>query len=389
MIKALPHLVIDARFLKPESSGNGRLTFDLLACLLPLLGDYQVTVLIPPGQEKALTPYLQPNQTAEVAPEPWYSRAEQTDFRRRILKLQPDLVHFLHFNHPLGLKVPFIVTIPDLVLDEYPTPASSFLKRFLYHRVMADAVRRSQKIIAVSEATEADLLAYYRADPAKITVIYESSQSLREPPMPTAKPKLPKELTEAGVAEPYFLYVGQQRIHKNVDGLIEGFASFREQYPSGSIYRLVLAGKIDSKATWIDQALERTGLTESEVIRPGFVSEAALQALYLNATAFIFPSFKEGFGLPPLEAMRYGLPVISSNASCLPEVLGEAALYFDPTHPEELAVHLTRLVEDEALAAKLSQLGKQQQAGYCWEKAAKQTANLYVEYFKKHKKGSP
>lgn len=381
-----PHIVIDARFLDPDSSGNGRLSFDLLARLLPIT-PHRLTILVPPRSKDVLRPYLQANQQAIVTQEPWYSLAEQLSFRRRLLELQPTVVHFLHFNHPLRLPIPYIVTIPDLVLDDYPTPSAGFLKRRLYRLVMADAVSHSQVIIAVTEATKNDLIERYQAEPAKVRVVYEAVDSLRQPPsLPTATPLSPT-LTKLGVQSPYLLYVGQQRIHKNIDGLIRGFVRFKKQTEDRTI-KLVLAGKIDPAASWVNAALTEAGPLASDIIRTDFVSDTDLVLLFRHALAFVFPSFKEGFGLPPLEAMRYNLPVASSNASCLPEVLGDAALYFDPTSPAAIAKTLAQITADTTLRARLISLGKAQEKRYTWKHAAEQTLRLYDDVIKQLTKES-
>lgn len=373
------HIVIDARFLNPNTSGNGRLAYDLLARLLPKKG-FRFSVLVPPGQEHALDELLKPEDKAVIAPEPWYSLSEQTSFRRRLINLKPDLVHFLHFNHPLRLKLPFVVTIPDLVLDDYPTPGASRLKRAAYRAVMKDAVKRSKAVLAVSQNTADELVERYRAKRAKLFITPNAVNSLRSPQVDLGtRPSLAAELVEKGVHKPYFLYVGQQRIHKNVDGLIRGFLSFRDRFPEASIYKLVLAGKIDPKSVWVEEALEEADLARRDIIRTGFVSEAELMNIFQNAEAFFFPSLKEGFGLPPLEAMSYGLPVASSDASCLPEVLGEAAIYFDPLDPETIADAMHLLATNDKLSAKLKELGEKQWRKFTWEKTAKLVESVYAE----------
>ena len=378
-MKAKPHIVIDARFLNLNTSGNGRLAFDLLARLLPAK-EYRFSVLVPPGQEKALDAYLKPNDQTVMAPEPWYSLAEQTGFRRRLQSLKPDLVHFLHFNHPLRLTLSFVVTVPDLVLDDYPTPGASRLKRAAYKAVMRDAVKRSRAILAISQATANELKERYGAKPAKLFVAPNGVDSLRSPQIASQiHPHLAPELVEKGVHKPYFLYVGQQRIHKNVDGLIRGFASFRDRFPEASIYKLVLAGKIDPKSTWVTEALEEADLTRRDIIRTDFVSDPLLENLFQNAEAFFSPSLKEGFGLPPLEAMRYGLPVASSDSPPLPEVLGEAAVYFDPLDPETIADAMHLLSTDNKLSAELKELGNKQWRKFTWEQTAKLVKNVYNE----------
>jgi glycosyltransferase involved in cell wall biosynthesis len=160
--------------------------------------------------------------------------------------------------------------------------------------------------------------------------------------------------------------------HKNLGRLIDAFVVLQKTYPE---LVLVLAGKKDANYARHEERVRREGIYN--VVFTGFVSEGQLRWLYENCAVYVFPSLSEGFGLPGLEAMVHGAPVVSSNATCLPEVYGEAAHYFDPLDTSDMAAKIGEVLYDEALRSNLIKKGKEQAAKYSWRRTAEQTLEVY------------
>lgn len=377
------NIAIDARFIDPKTMGVGRYSFELIKNLGLILKEneelnkFDFHIFLPKRKFALLEDLNLPREMGLVeASEPWYSWSEQVAFRRKILSHGPNLVHFLQFNHPIFFPMPYILTVHDLTLHFFSGRTDSLLKTLAFKMTLKDGVKRAKKIITASEATKKDLVKYYGADPKKITVIYHGADSSEQ--SGSAPLEAFKSLDKIGVAEPYFLYVGQQRIHKNTDGLVAGFDIFKNKYPEAKNYKLILAGKKDEKAIWLAKALYKSNF-QKDIVLTDFVSTLELKALYTHAKGFIFPSLMEGFGIPPLEAMQNGVPVAASSTSCMPEVLGEAVIYFDPLKSEEIALAMHRLATEEALRADLIAKGHVQAAKYSWKIAAEETLKVYEE----------
>jgi glycosyltransferase involved in cell wall biosynthesis len=174
------------------------------------------------------------------------------------------------------------------------------------------------------------------------------------------------------IKQPYLLYVGNAYPHKNLEGLIKAYAEIEKEIKNLS---LVLVGKEDYFYNRLKQLAKNFS---SNIIFPGFVPDSELAALYQNATAYVFASFYEGFGLPPLEAMAHGLPVVSSSKTCLPEVLGDAALYFNPDDKEDMKNKIKQIIQDEKLRENLRSRGYLQAKKYSWQECAEKTLGVYL-----------
>jgi glycosyltransferase involved in cell wall biosynthesis len=228
------------------------------------------------------------------------------------------------------------------------------------------AARRSRRVIAVSEATKGDVVRFLGIAPEHIDVTYEGP-GMAVPERPTPAAEL-RERLDLGAA-PIVLTVSAKRPHKNLERLFEAFARVEE--PAA----LVVPGY----ATPFESELrDRAAIAASDRIRfTGWLSEADLDGLYRAATALVFPSLAEGFGLPVLEAMVRGTPVGCSNTTSLPEIAGEAALLFDPLDVDAITDAIRRLLGDAELRRRLSNAGRQQAAMFTWEKAAQKTIDSY------------
>lgn len=363
---------IDARFYNPEASGLARYTSELVPRLvdLPAAKEHQFVIFLP---SKITAPKVANRQVQFVSTDiKHYSKSEQFRFRRILESYDLDLTHFLNFNHPLFYRGRSIFTIHDIILSFYPGKNISPLKKLAYEVTIKHALKSAVKIIAVSQMTKRQLTEHYHVDPDKVKVIYEAVDSRYKK---IDNQKLLDEIKKKyHIDKSYLLYVGQIRIHKNIVRLIEAFSSLHARNRS---LQLVLVGKADPHyAPDVLAAIERHHLGNS-VIQTGFTPEEDLPVLYSGASAAVVPSLIEGFGLPPLEAMACECPVISSNASCLPEIAGDGALYFDPLSPVDMADKINTVLTDENLRAILIKAGLKRIKDFSWDKMAEETLAVY------------
>lgn len=361
---------IDCRMLGPEQGGLGRYVEQLVEHLgkIDTHNEY-VLFLRRANFEHVSTRGFK--ATKVMADIPWYSWREQVEWPAIIASQKLDLMHFTHWNIPLRYQGRFVVTIHDLIMYHYPRPEATTLGPIGYwfkdkvaRYVTKQAVLRARHVLTTSEFTARDLTQTLGVTQDKMTVTYQA---------PTVLPAaLPGTVTTRA---PYALYVGSAYPHKNLETLVRAWAEVSSQ--TNGLFRLVLIG---APSVFYDR-LERIISAEQipHIIRVNYQSDAALAAWYEQASAYVFPSLYEGFGLPPLEAMQCGVPIVASDASCLPEVLGPAASYFDPTAPDDIARALLQVLTDKTMAATLAQAGQHQLSKYSWEKLAHQTLAVYEQ----------
>lgn len=323
----------------------------------------------------------------------WYTIKEQIIMPWKIWRAKVDLTHFPHWNVPLLFRGRFVVTIHDLILLKYPSKKATTLsplffaiKYWVYKKVLAHAIYDSLKIIVPSEFVKKDILANFQVPADKIIVVYEGAGVMEEthcnaslqsnaslPPRPASD-----------IKKPYLLYVGVAYPHKNLEGLVKAFQIFCDRYSRD--YHLVLVGRenyfyhrLKKIISNIQPALPAGRYPISYL---GFIPDSQLPELYQNASLYIFPSFSEGFGLPGLEAMAYGTPVLASNSSCLPEIYGQAALYFNPRNLEDMAAAMNKVLTDKHQQEQMRQKGFEQVKKYSWEKCGQQTLEVYKQIAK-------
>jgi len=372
---------IDARFFGPRGKGLGRYTQKLIEALQEL--DQQNDYVIFLRQENFNEFYPQnPRFRKVLADWRWYTLAEQIFMPLAIKKEKIDLMHFPHFNVPIFYFGAFVVTIHDLILRNFATRRASalgflkyWLKNFGYRVVIWFALKRAQKIITVSEYVKNDIVKCFGVNPEKIVVTYEGAPE-KSLPFPGFKHKL----KEFGIAKRYLLYVGNAYPHKNLERLIGAFEILIDDFKKD--LQLVLVGEEDYFYQRLQEEASTSILRRIEaadrVIYTDFVSDENLWTLYQNSALYVFPSLCEGFGLPPLEAMSHGVPVAASKATCLPEILGEAAVYFDPMNPHDIAEKINQVLSDENLSRTLVRGGFEQIKKYSWRKMGEETLKIYL-----------
>lgn len=263
-----------------------------------------------------------------------------------------------------------VVTIHD-VAPYVLKDTSTVLDRFIYHLWLPLALPKSDNILTVSNQTKGDLARHFNIPMEKITVIHlAASEHFR----PLVEDKIKLALDHVGLSRPYVLYVGSIEPRKNPIRLLEAYAQLRQW---STEWDLVLVG---TRNLWKSSPVRKT--TEKLNLKPyvhftGKVPELDLPGIYNGADLFIYPSLYEGFGLPVLEAMACGTPVITSNTSSLPEVAGEAALFVDPYDVEEITAAMRLVLEDSALARDLRERGLDHAKKFSWQKTARQTISVY------------
>jgi glycosyltransferase involved in cell wall biosynthesis len=420
---------IDARFYGPVGKGLGRYTQEIVDNIINLDKENEYVIFL--GEENYDDFLCDGERVKKVlTPVRWYGFAEQILMPFYIWRERLDLVHFPHFNIPVFCPTKFVITIHDLILTKFPTtrattlgPALYKIKNFFYKIVIWLGVKRAERIFAVSKFTKDDIVKHFKVSPRKVAVTYEGVADLGNTRSGQQESGYRQELgyripnreydTLASNPKPFLLYVGNAYPHKNLEGLIRVFnktikqesnktskqisSTARARANAGannrsslSNLRLILVGKEDYFYKRIKDYAAKLGLWKagnenSAVIFPGYVPDAELKILYQNALAYVFPSLYEGFGLPPLEAMSQGCPVASSNKASMPEILGEAAIFFNPEDEKETQAQIERIIKDENLRQKLIKKGYKQVKKYNWQECARRTLGVYEEVIRKSK----
>jgi len=386
---------IDARLYGTKHSGIGRYTAEIIKNLekLDQKNDYYVFL-----SHDGMTDYQPQNPKFKKISADFkvYGWQEQLLFPFMLADYQLDLMYFTHFNVPIFYPKKFIVTIHDLIISHYPqsraTTLNPFLYRvklFFYRWVVQSAAKRAKKIIAVSNYTKNDIVRLLGVKPEKISVIYEGVDlpgrvaplgaplcgiSQGEPS--TGAPDCQKVLQDLGIGGNFIIYAGSAYPHKNLERLISAFEKINQALPD---LLLVLVGKnnyfYERLKSYADNSV--SAATRKKIIFTDYLTDDRLVCLYQSARAYVFPSLIEGFGLPPLEAQNYGASVISSNKTCLPEILGDSAVYFDPENIQDMADKIISTLNDENLKQRLINQGRENLKKYSWSKAAQEILELF------------
>ena len=389
---------IDGRFYGPIGKGLGRYIQEVVDNVIKIDQENEYVIFL---AKENFDEFSADGQRVKkvLAPVRWYTLAEQLVMPFLILREKIDLMHFPHFNVPIFCPSAFVVTIHDLILTKFPTVRATTLsplvykfKNLAYKIVIWLAVKRAKKVIAVSEFTKNDLAEKFKINLKKIEVTLEGVANLARGRDSLFVQKLDDRKTllsyniiledtehRQDQIDDFILYVGNAYPHKNLDVLLSVFSGLHQKHPN---LRLVLVGREDYFYKRLKDIAEEIGLwheniPQSPVIFPGYVPDAELEVLYRQAEFYIFPSLYEGFGLPALEAMAKGCPVVSSDRSSLPEILGDAAIYFNPEDKADIFSKAEKLLQDKELREVLIKKGHHQVKKYNWWECARQTREIY------------
>jgi len=352
-------------------TGVGRYLTGLVPALAKIFKEDEFVIIGRSGEEKTWS-LLPENAHVILVNIPTGGISQHVLLNRIVSKLNVDLFHYPMFDLPVYIKSPSVITVHDLNAICFP---DYFTKGKWWRKPAArllhiSAIKRARMIITPSQAAADDLCGLFPAARGKVAAVthgytrintdheqacYEDMRS---------KSSLPSE---------YVLYVGVHRPHKNLEGLIKAVDKLRN---TGNPISLVAAGAIDDRFMGPRKLAERLGMG-SVVKFTGHVSDSELAVLYENAKCMVFASFQEGFGLPLLEAMDYGVPIACSDIPVHREVAKDAALYFDPGSPDDMAGAIRLLLDDRKLGEKLVEAGRKRLESFKWEDSAKKTMEVY------------
>lgn len=357
-------IVLDVRFI---NSGTGTYAVKLLNNL-QLLDKVNQYIILVPNKDKS---YYQPaNPNFKITPVDYgmYSLGEQIGFWRFLNKLRPDLVHFCMPQQPVLYRGKKITTFHDLTLLNTYNSDKNWLvyhfKQLVGRYVFKSIARSSNHLVAISNNTKKELRAFTNVADNKISVIYNGAEIKPQERQPYAD--LPFER--------FIMYVGQQPDFKNIRRLGDAHQLLLSSNPN---LGLVLVGRMNEDTKRNQAYFESKGY--KNIHFTGFIPDSQRDWLFTKAVAYVFPSLMEGFGLPPLEAMLSGTPVISSNASCMPEIMGDAAAYFDPLDVANMADTIQAVINDPTKLEQMRQAGLVQASKYSWERMAKETYAIYQQ----------
>jgi glycosyltransferase involved in cell wall biosynthesis len=360
------HIVIDARIRR---TSTGRYVDRLIEHLQDVDRLNRYTVLVQPDD-----PWKPRASNFTVVTSPFaqfsFNPLQQINFARQLYRLKADLVHFPMNQQPLLYFKPVVTTTMDTTMLHFTRPGRAplpvfWLKMLGYRFLYWSSNRKSKQVITISNFVKNELAAKYRFMKSKTTTTYCAS----EPPL-KGKAEPPKGVVKK---DKFLLAVGTAFPHKNLTALVDAHIILAKKYPE---LKLFFAGKKEYYYGLLDSYIEQKANT-GKVRTLGFVSDAELKWLYEQCAVYCFPTLSEGFGLPPLEAMVHGAPVAASTASCVPEVLGSAAHYFDPRSPADIAAKIAEILDNPRLRESLIKKGHEQTKKYSWRRMAEETLAVY------------
>lgn len=358
------HIVIDARIRR---TSTGRYVDRLIEHLQTTPSLHRYTILLQPDD-----PWKPTGMNFERADCPFpqfsFNPLHEFKFTSLLNNLKPDLVHFTMTQQPLTYRGKSVTTTHDLTMLRFVRPGKTplpifWIKKIGYRIIFLVAHTKTKRVIVPSNFVKDDLIKHYPFTADKTDVTYESS----EPPLKD----IPAPLK--GVSKPFIMHLGSPFPHKNIERLIQAFELLQKDHPD---LQLVLAGKKEYYFTALEKwAKQRPSY--NKIHFTGFIPDGQLKWLYQNAEAYVLPAESEGFGLPGLEAMAHKCPLVSSNATCLPEIYGDAAHYFDPLNVQAIADATNQVLVSPDLRKDLITKGQKQLKKYSWQKMAQETLEIY------------
>lgn len=361
----MSHIVIDARVI---NSSTGHYIEYVLHHLQRLDTANHYTVLIPEKDKDYWRPTSK-NFTVSFANEKSYSLAEQTSFALRLYRLKPDLVHFVMPQQPLLYLGKRVTTIHDTTLIRYENIKGNRIiyraKKIVFEMLLRNVLFRSKAIFTPTEYVRKDLLSFSSQHLAsKIHTTLLAGEVIGAKPEP---------ITELD-GKDFLFFVGNAFPYKNLNLIVDAYEKVVSTNPS---LHLVFAGKFDKFYEAVEAYVKQKKLPNIHFL--GYISDGEKRWLFQRAKAYVVASLSEGFHMPLLEAMEDDCPVLSSTATCLPEVANDAALYFDPYSSDELAEKISALLSDNAIREKLIKKGRKRVKQFSWQQTAEQTLEVYKQ----------
>ncbi len=367
-------IAIDAHTVGTKLGGNESYAVNLIEALAQIDSTNNYTIYVTTNEARDRFSNRWPNfKVRSTLPHTPLIRIPLT-LSAELRKHPVDVLH-VQFTAPPFCPCPFVVSIHDLSFEHLPQTFKRRSRTQLRLTVRHSA-RRAARILSLSEHTRGDIVETYGIEPNRIEAI-----PLAAPDhfcRVNDKRELQRVRHNYGIEGDYILSVGSIQPRKNLARLIKAYAQLRGDCSADKLPKLVLVGKCAWLYDETLRALDQVGVKDS-VVLTGYVPESDLPAIYSSALCFVYPSYFEGFGLPPLEAMKCGTPVIVGNQTSLPEVVGNAGLTVDPFDVDAIAGAIRRLMNDPALRAELSQKGQERASTFTWRETASRTLQIYQD----------
>jgi len=371
-------ILIDAHLSENKLTGIGRYLNGLITSLLKIDQNNEYFLLIREGI--APSHPLSKLEAGNLKKIPVHLRGvspcQHIVIPKILSKVKPGIYHHPHFDLPLFQQYPSVITVHDVKYIRYPEYFSQkrHTKAIYMKKMLKSSLHRSKKVIAVSKSTKKDILELFDVNEDKIVVVHHGLTN-----------RFTEEnhsdinvLKKYGIHSKFILFVGERRPHKNIVNLIKAFKillnSVKEKL------QLLIIGKGYSNYTEPEKIIVKENLN-SKVVLTGFVPDNELQILYQEAEMLVLPSFYEGFGFPLIEAMTLKTPVLGSNRTSIPEIIGNAGLLFNPDNVDELATKMKLLIQNNTLKKKIITKGFQRAKQFTWQNVARQTLEIYKEVF--------
>jgi len=371
-------IAIDARLYGLENAGIGRYVMNLINQIEKLDKENKYFILLRKKYFEQLE-FKNKNFKKILADYPHYSFKEQIFLPLQLFKVKPDLVHFPHFNVPIFWWGKYVVTIHDLikhfsrgVQTTTRWPILYWFKYLNYKILVWLAIKRAEKIITPSNYWKEELMRRYNLPQEKIIVTYEGIDKKYQISNIKYQISNLKILRKYNIKKPFVIYTGSLYPHKNVEILIRAVKKINKDR---RLYLVIVCARNIFYQRFLEK-VEKLGIKDY-VNFVGFVPDGELVAIYHQAEAFVFPSLIEGFGLPGLEAMACGLPVLVSDIPVFREIYRDAAIYFNPFSPSDLVEKIKIILKDKKLKEELKLKAKELISFYSWKKMTKKTIKIY------------
>lgn len=373
---------IDGReLLRNQITGIGRFLSNFLKYAPEIKPDWEFILFMNQHNAGADVPIC-PNLKQMVIPENWTFWWDQVKLPKYLRKEKIDIFFSPYYKAPIFSPCPTVITIHDIA--PFVKCRATFSRLHYGHKRFALRIwsrffaRRATKNITVSNYSKKDIMNIFEISEEKIAVVYEG---VREEFKPKEKEDVEKVKERYGIRGKYIFYIGNFEPHKNVEGILRAYSKINYELQKNC--KLVIGGKKDGNFKKIKRLCLNLKIKKNAIF-PGFIEDADLPALYSGAEIFLFPSFYEGFGLPPLEAMACGTPVISSNRTSLPEILGDAPILINPQNPDEIAKAIENILTNENLQKELKKKGIKRAAQFSLEDMSKKILDIFESSYSVH-----